>query len=351
MNTTKDRISARPKGVGFALAFSLAMTIVAAALQAGAAPLCNGGEVIWDSGHAAGCIFAKSDWDSSTASMCNGSVTLPPTGGDCYVCVDTPFVSTVLNGGTMLTGRTLIGADPQIFYCLSDPGYERLIHGSCVYDAWNTIVSWFPMDETSGSLISDIYSYNDGTIVGASRVAGWIEGGLFFDGINDYVTIPDASDFDFGTSDFSIDFWIKTSQSTGVQSILDKRTSGPYRGWHVYTYRGNVGLQLADGGYSNYTSAAHVADGSWHHVAITVDRSSTSGLKFFLDGSQVGSSFNPTARTGSLSNSSPLRIAARSLNLSGFWNGTLDEFGVHWGAMAPATIADLADTTSRGKCD
>lgn len=88
-------------------------------------------------------------------------------------------------------------------------------------------------------------------------------------------------------------------------------------------------FQLADGvgnQFTNYVGNIPIADGNWHHVAVTVDRDQPDGGRWYLDGVEVvGQRFNPTARSGSLSNSKPLVIGRRSDNPGspGFFNGQI----------------------------
>ncbi len=325
----------------------LALALLLGSTAASAAPQCSGGQVVWDNGTAIGCRYAASNWNSTAQSLCGGTTILSPgSRGDCYVCVTSGYVNDVLNAQPFDVGTTWAGAHEEVFHCLEAPIYD---YTQC--ESAPDMVALWPAGERTDSTLEEIWLGNNGTLLqGARRVFGWIDCAVDLDGTNDYVNVPDNAYLDFGTGDFSIDAWIQTSQSSGTQSVLDKRVSGPYRGWHVYTASGKLGLQLADGNYTNFTSQAFVADGNWHHVAITADRSSSTGLKFYVDGSQVGSSLNPTGRSGSLSNSSALRIGTRSLSLSGFWNGTIDELALHDAVLSPSLIADIANASSHGKC-
>src|SRR5437763_5984842 len=102
-------------------------------------------------------------------------------------------------------------------------------------------------------------------------------------------------------------------------------------------------LQLADGvgatGYTNYVSPAltpALSDGNWHLIAVTVQRSSTSGIRWYHNGVAFGTN-DPTNRMGSLKNNSPLRIGTRTADspLTGFFRGDLDELEIFNRVLTP----------------
>ena len=109
---------------------------------------------------------------------------------------------------------TLVGAvDVQAQTCTAAP---------------SGLVSWWPLDETSGTESADIIDGNPGThIDGPTPALGVVAGGLSFDGVDDYVRIPDAANLNPGTNDFSLDFWMKTSGSTTMCGYpISRWTSG-----------------------------------------------------------------------------------------------------------------------------
>ncbi|BBD66269.1 thrombospondin N-terminal-like domain protein [Nostoc commune NIES-4072] len=150
-----------------------------------------------------------------------------------------------------------------------------------------------------------------------------------FNGTSDFIEIPNNENLNFGTGDLSISAWVKTTSTSGIEVILDKRveTTGPVQGYSLSNFNGNLLLQLADGvgnQFTNYVSNISISDGNWHHVAVTVDRDQPDGGRWYLDGVEVvGERFNPTRR-GSLSNSKPLVIGRRSDSPSpGFFKGEI----------------------------
>jgi hypothetical protein len=216
------------------------------------------------------------------------------------------------------------------------------------------IVAWWSLDENStpGGVSHDIVYGNDGNWVGSPvAVAGKVDGGLQLDGYA-YVQAPNDVTLNFGTGDFSIDAWVKTSEANNLQIILEKRSgieSHP-NGYQLYLSSGKLGLLLGDGDYTLYQSTLlpSVADGNWHHVAATVNRDDPNGLKLYVDG--VSQTFNPTTRTGSLDNDANLLIGAYHYNSTFRFNGDIDEVDLFKRALDPYEIQSIFRAGSDGKC-
>ena len=218
------------------------------------------------------------------------------------------------------------------------------------------LVAWWPLDETAGTTSEELVAGRNGTqLAGPTPIGGVVAGGLRFDGIDDYVEVADDPALDFGTGDFSVDAWIRTtSPSSEPQLLLDKRreeSEGGTQGWALFLWTGTLRFQLSSGAaVSNYDSGIAVADGAWHHVAVTVDRSDPAGGVFYVDGVSVGS-FDPTPRSGSLDNDAPLRMGRRSDSASpGFYSGDLDEVELHGLALAASDVLAIHDAGAAGKC-
>ncbi|WP_234401275.1 LamG-like jellyroll fold domain-containing protein [Pseudoalteromonas sp. T1lg23B] len=165
------------------------------------------------------------------------------------------------------------------------------------------------------------------------------------DGFDDYIELPDDDDLDVTTGDFSVTAWIKTN-SFEQRVIVDKRYENQMdtvKGYVMFVDDGKLGFQLADGvgswycdqsnaACTTYISNSSVADGLWHHVAVSVDRDEANGLRFYIDG-QPSCIHDPTKRTGSLANDMPLRIGSRSSYLTGLFKGAIGEVAIHHRAL------------------
>ena len=186
-------------------------------------------------------------------------------------------------------------------------------------------------------------------------VTGKVAGALSFNGSN-YVQVSPQAELDFGTGDFSIDVWVQTVDATSTRTLVDKRTGTipGLTGYHLYLYNGKPGLQLADGSsYTNYNSTAStafVADGNWHHIAVTVDRNNTLGLNIYVDGASVAS-LDPTGHVGNLDNNAPLVFGGKNQITPSFtFVGTLDEMELFNRALTPTEIQDIYNAGPAGKC-
>ena len=249
----------------------------------------------------------------------------------------------------------------------------------CVDPPNTTMVAWYPFDETTGTTAANLATGNSGTLINSpTHVPGKVAGALRFDGVHDYVESPSSIVTNIGPAglpqtcgggystcrgDFSIDAWINLdpAASPGVSTITDKRsgTLSATKGYLFFVIgRNRLGIQLADGvgtGYSNYLSPIITGGltNGWHHVAVTVNRrSSPTGIKWFNNGVQVGSS-DPTtgsARFGSLVNNSPLRIGGDNYASKTWFKGDIDELEMFNRELTPAEVQGIYNAGASGKC-
>jgi hypothetical protein len=248
---------------------------------------------------------------------------------------------------------------------------------TCVPPPNTTLVAWYPFDETSGTVSANLATANSGVQTGSpTPITGKVGTALKFNGVNSYVESPSSIVTNIGPAngppfcsgnysscqgDFSIDTWMRLDPAVGSAFvvILDKRggSAPAINGYHMGTYAGGLLLQLADGvgtGYSNYVSPGltpALTDGNWHLIAVTVQRSSTSGIRWYHNGVAVGTN-DPTGRQGSLKNNSPLRIGTRTADnpLTGWFFGDLDELEIFNRVLTPQEVFNIFQAGSFGKC-
>lgn len=98
--------------------------------------------------------------------------------------------------------------------------------------------------------------------------------------------------FGFGNNDFTIAAWIQLQPNAANAlsvSLLDLRSpdQNTLRGVSLFAMSGRFGAHLSNGTQRySWVTSHQIADGNWHHVAVSVDRNGTSsGL--YVDGVRV----------------------------------------------------------------
>ena len=137
--------------------------------------------------------------------------------------------------------------------------------------------------------------------------------------------------------------------------MVSKRivSGGATEGYELCLANGQVVFQMS-ATLSSPLSAGWVGpdlrDTHWHHVAVTVQRNSTTGGNIYVDG-QVICNFNPTSQSGSLSTSAPLLIGMHpDPSLDCNFRGGIDELAMYGRALTAAEIGAIYNTGSKGKC-
>lgn len=101
-----------------------------------------------------------------------------------------------------------------------------------------------------------------------SENGGYID----FDGTNDYVTIPDNSNWDLGTAEFTIDMWIYLN---GVQPanysayIGTFQSKWPASGWVIMNSPATNIRNYSNDGINETTISTNVTLNIWNHVVLT----------------------------------------------------------------------------------
>ena len=210
------------------------------------------------------------------------------------------------------------------------------------------LLAWYTFDDVAAGSADDLPNAAPAEALllhGAASQPGKVLGGLSLDGTS---YAQGGAGKNVGTGDFTIALWLRADPSAGndIVSLLDKRDPAPIRGYHVALYFGEPLVQLADGGINggwyNYHSGINgLADGAWHFLAVTVERGSQQGVRWYLDGSAAGTIRDPTGRPGSLSSISPLVLGRRSISADGWFKGVLDELQIVNRVLAPAEVRNL----------
>jgi len=241
------------------------------------------------------------------------------------VSVGSATNSTNFNNTTQLgigaTGAPVIGSFPVVGFLSG----VRFVKGTAVYSGSTyTVPTAPPTAITNTSLllnytnagIYDATSKNDLETVGNAQISTTQSkfGGssMYFDGTGDWLLAPNNAIYDFGTGDFTIEFWARfdsvgsfiyfITEGTGINGAPNLKTAG----WSVIYTSPNLQLQRYDGSTQTiYSFAWTPATGTWYHVAMSRYASS---LRCFINGSQIGTTQTSTDSFNRINTTDPLTI-------------------------------------------
>jgi len=221
------------------------------------------------------------------------------------------------------------------------------------------MVSWWPLDETSGTIAEDIFNGNDGTHVnGPTFEAGKVDGALRFDGVDQYVDAGSDSSLDI-TGPITIDLWVKPDVINKFQQVVSKgdfkNTAGEFTYFlliataAVATADGTIRFGIELGGAGDFVdSTIPISAGTFTHVAATFDPVSDA-VKIYLDGVEKGSG----TITGAPPSTPDALFIGALKNVGGTLNqfdGVLDEVEIFDRVLTAGEIKDIFDAGIEGKC-
>jgi Concanavalin A-like lectin/glucanases superfamily len=200
-------------------------------------------------------------------------------------------------------------------------------------------VAAYSFDEGSGVTVKDSAGNHTGTISGASRASvGKYDAALSFDGVNDLVSIADASDLDF-TGSFTLEAWVNpTSTSASLPIISKGETAGGNSGYALsarYTSAPPAGIVADAGTLKSVSGPSALKTGEWSHLALTSDGTA---LRLYINGSLISSA---TAISAKATNA-PLEVGHSFLG--GYFAGLVDEVRLYNETLSESQIQTDRDT-------
>lgn len=197
------------------------------------------------------------------------------------------------------------------------------------------MVSWWPGDGNA----TDLQDGNNGTLVGGTTFApGKVAQAFSFDGVGDWVNVPDADNLDIPTQ-ITIDAWINPTALGG--RIVDKMTPGEPDGYLLDILGGK--LRFVFGGQEVIGNTT-LTTGTFTHVAGTYDFTT---LRVFVNGVEDGNL--PMEEVSAAPNDLPLRIGADQTGATTF-TGLIDEVEIFDRALGESEILSIVTADSAGKC-
>ncbi|RLD21867.1 MAG: hypothetical protein DRI54_08805 [Bacteroidetes bacterium] len=210
------------------------------------------------------------------------------------------------------------------------------------------MVSWWSGDNHP----LDIIGNNDGTIFNdVSFTDGVVEEGFVFDGIDDFVKVPNSSTLELA-GDVTVELWSKrNAYEADDYTVISKGTSESISTDFLmrYVFIGVEFLFVDTNGDEIVIWAPDFEDGQFHHYAYV---RSGNTHEVYVD----GFSFGPVDFVDSPASSAgyPLIIGARYHNNTdpntNFFNGVVDELSIYNRALSGTEIQSIFNSAGLGKC-
>ena len=234
--------------------------------------------------------------------------------------------------GLVLAGCTLLSNIGQV-PTSEQSGITYLTKGTLVP---GNLVGLWHFDDNAGD--SSGYD-NHGTVNGTTYVDGKFGKALSFNGVNNYVSVPESTSLDL-SGEITVEAWIKVAVHKNFNAIVIKGEDGAenYELLLYETGRVHCPIKFMDGSRTSLNADAAITDTEWHHVAMTYKPGE---WRIYVDGVQKAErtdiSENP------LTNNIPLFIGAEqylsSFRAERFFNGLIDEVRIWDEALTGPQIA------------
>jgi len=279
----------------------------------------------------------------SSGQLCTPTFTWQPgnlSGASVSVCpaTSTTYTVTANDGCRTATAATMV----TVHSCASQPPH---------------MVSWWPLNETSGNTVVDVIGGYNGTTsnpIGSTdpRVSQFpkVTSALTF--INSQAAVT-GSQYNFGTGSFSIDAWVKGPVSNRALTVVDKLDTamGPPRGFVFSVRNGKLQFIIGNGTAtpSTFTSTTpQFTYNTWQHVAVTVQKTGVPIGRFYINGVPAGTFVPPPSN---VTNYIPLLIGgSRSQSGCTSCEVTLDEVEIFSDVLSPSDIQAIVTADTLGKC-
>jgi len=221
-----------------------------------------------------------------------------------------------------------------LIYCYYDKNSQTTSSApATVFNTTNGWVGVWHLEEDISSTVALDATSNDNDSVGTSmqkpeRVSGLSGYAQDFDSTNsEGIKIADSASLDIGTSDITISCWSKRESSASIMYLFSHQDTDASEGYILFGSNSNPSYArfiIEDADAASYCSTAtSLADGSWCHVAVTVDRDNSDGMVPYINGT-AGTDSDPTGAADTIASTNFFYIGC-DYGTGNFWNGLIDE--------------------------
>ena len=206
-------------------------------------------------------------------------------------------------------------------------------------------LDWWPAEGNA----NDIKGSNNGTLQnGATFAAGKVGQAFSFDGVDDFVSVPDDPSLTLGGAPFTIDLWVNFNQLTGRDPFIGHDEGGGNQNKWIFWYDA-VGHRNSGPALRFHINGPGIGPidpviapwnpnlGQWYNVAVTRDGNT---YVLYIDGAAVATETNAISIADP---AAPLTIGkAESFLL----HGLIDEVQIFHRALSASEIQAIVNGTA-----
>ncbi|MGD2049641.1 MAG: GDSL-type esterase/lipase family protein, partial [Chloroflexota bacterium] len=210
------------------------------------------------------------------------------------------------------------------------------------------MISYWPLEETSGSDFQDIFDGNDAYCESGhcpDFATGLVGGALDFNGTDDFLRVPDDDSLDWASDDsFSVELWAKLGPNdcntrNKVMIGRDNRPGGVHwwLGCNVADKAAMMNLIDTSDHGAAVAGTTPINDDQWHHIVAVRDESSDEN-RIYVDGVlegttsyDYGAGFDATTTLG-------IGYMAYTGTPDYYYNGLLDEVALYQRTLSESEI-------------
>jgi len=231
-------------------------------------------------------------------------------------------------------------------------------------DCPSGMISYWMLDDASGTNAEDSFDSDNGTLInGPAWITGMVNGGLSFDGTNDYV-ITTSNDLKTA-DDFTISLWFKADNTSYAHHLVwQGKNTGD--GWGISGSGSEPEMHISLGDSSNhgdklsfflgdsasnsnnflYYDTSFSDKSNWHHVAAVVSNiGSNPKLDFYLDGVLLGTDNTANLNNVNRSNWNTNLTLGKPGTSARYFDGSMDEVAIFNRDLSASEVKELYDKT------
>ncbi|GGN92210.1 LamG-like jellyroll fold domain-containing protein [Haloarcula pellucida] len=225
-----------------------------------------------------------------------------------------------------------------------------IVTGGLVYEAGTAeaqtstpspLAFWNAESTGDTTTLVDVEGSRDASLTGATYVESLNGSALQFGG-NGYGSVASSDGLYPGTSDFTIASTFRTNNSTKPKQAIVGTNWDSNAAILLRLTNGNVTFAFRDGNSENYYETDYnAADGEWHHVAATVDKSANT-VKIYVDGKLIAEESNDA---GDISETLDWAIGARHRFGGDYvdrFDGSIDDVRVYHQSLSQEQVQTIS---------